>query len=906
MSRTIHVVPHTHWDREWYRPFQTFRLRLVEVVDRLLDLMEREPELAFTLDGQMATVDDYLEARPEATERIRKLVASGRLAVGPWRILMDEFLVSGETIVRNLEMGLARGAELGAVMRIGYLPDMFGHIAQMPQLLARAGIDRGVVWRGVPCRVESHVFTWEAPDGSSVAAEYLVGGYGNAAHLFAVPARTKDKVEAFRTTMEPFFHEDDDLLAMHGTDHMGPLPELVDLVRDYNGDRCEAVLRISTLTDYLDAARRPGDGDAHCIGELRSGARANMLMGVTSARMPLRIAAARAERSLARWAEPLTALHGEDDSAALLELAWSRVVDNSAHDSICGCSTDEVARQVAVRYDEARQIGEGLARRVMERVAAGAGRDGIAVLNPSPFVRSEVVELDLPVPLGWNDVALSSDDGGRAPTQELQTTAPVIHRARMQGRDVPSILDLAHGRELLGREVNGYRTDEVEGVPRLILDVDAVADPPVLDMDALRAEIETAAHARDDENWEVVVSGRARRRLLAHLEAPALGWATARLLEGSAETPSPVRVAERTLDNGLVRITIDDRGEVTLEAGGLTIAGVGRLVDGGDAGDSYNYAPPTPDHLVSDPDRVEIATLAAGPLKGALEIVRSYAWPASADPQGRSRDRRQVDVTSSVELRVGEPFARVRVAFDNPCADHRVRYHIPLPAPVASSFAEGQFAVVERGLEVEGGHGEHPLPTMPALGMVAVDGLSVLLRHVVEYELVDGGRELALTLLRSIGMISRNDNALRREPAGPEVAIPEAQCLGAIEIEFGLYPQRGSWQETGALVHQECFAHPFAVAPGTADPTPASLRRDGLHLSGPNVALTALRRKGDGIEVRLACEQSEPATARLRGDFLWAVRTDLLGQDLESLEVHESSVELTLAPWEIATLRLSQ
>lgn len=903
MSQTIHVVPHTHWDREWYRPFQTFRLQLIEVVDRLLDLMEREPELAFTLDGQMATVDDYLEARPEAEERIRKLIASGRLAVGPWRILMDEFLVSGETIVRNLEMGLARGAELGAVMRIGYLPDMFGHIAQMPQLLARASIDRAVVWRGVPRRVESHVFTWEAPDGSSVAAEYLVGGYGNAAHLFAVPARTKDKVEAFRTAMEPFF-DDDDLLAMHGTDHMEPLPELAVLVRDYNGAGGEAVLRISTLTDYLDAARRPGDGDAHCLGELRSGARANMLMGVTSARMPLRIAAARAERALARWAEPLTALHGEGEPGTLLELAWGRVVDNSAHDSICGCSTDEVARQVAVRYDEARQIGEGLARRVVERIATNAGRDGVAVLNPSPFDRSDVVELDLPVPDGWNGVALASADGGRAPTQELQATAPVIHRSRMGGRDVPSIFDLAHGRELFGREVNGYRTDEVDGVPRLVIDVDAVADPPGPDMDAVRAEIETAAHARGDEGWEVVVAGRARRTLLARLEAPALGWATAHLLEGAAETPSPVQVAQRTLDNDLVRITVDDHGELTMEADGITAAGVGRLVDGGDAGDSYNYAPPASDRLVAAPDRVETRTAMAGPLKGVLEISRTYGWPASTDLQSRSTDRRRVDVTTSVELRVGEPFARVRVAFDNPCPDHRVRYLIPLPSPVTSSFAEGQFAVVERGLEVEGGHGEHPVPTLPAYGMVAVDSLSVLLGHVIEYELVDDGRELALTLLRSTGMISRNDNALRREPAGPEVAIPEAQCLGPIQLEFGLYLHRGSWQEAGALMQQECFAHPFAVAAGTADPTPQSRRRNGLRLSGTNIALTALRRRGDGVEVRLVCQQSKPGTAQLRGDVNRASKTDLLGQDLEVLEVANGSVEVALAPWEIATLQL--
>lgn len=802
------------------------------MIDRLLDLLEREPELSFTLDGQLATVDDYLEARPNEDQRISKYIASGRLAVGPWRILMDEFLVSGETIVRNLEMGLLRGSELGAVMRVGYLPDMFGHIAQMPQLLALAGIDRAVVWRGVPRNVESHVFTWEAPDGSSVAAEYLVGGYGNAAHLFVVPTATEEQVEAFRATMAPFFG-DDHLLAMHGTDHMEPLPQLAHLVRDHNRSVGDAVLRISTLAEYLEVARRPGDGDERCVGELRSGARANMLMGVTSARMPLRIAAARGERSLLRLAEPLSALHGDGDLGSLLELAWRRVVDNSAHDSICGCSTDEVARQVAVRYDEARQIGEGLTRRVMDRVATNAGRDGVAVLNPSPFDSRDLVKVDLPVPDGWGDVALATADGSLAPTQRVRTTAS----------------------------------------------------------------------RQEDE--EALVEKRPRRTLLAHLRAPALGWATAHLVEGAVTTTSPVRVEERAVDNGLLRITIDDLGELNLKTDGVTTEGVGRLVEGGDSGDSYNYAPPASDHLVFDADRVEVRPVATGPLLGSFEITRSYLWPASTDLRARSTDRRSVDVVTTVELRVEEPFARVRVAFDNPCSDHRVRFHVPLPAPVRSSYAEGQFAVVERGLEVEGGHGEHPLPTFPAHGMVATDGLSVLLGHVVEYELVDDGRELALTMLRSIGMISRDDNALRREPAGPEVAIPEAQCLGPIEIEFGIYLHGGSWEEAGSLIQQERFAHPFTVAPGTADQARTSLRRDGLHLSGPNIVLTCLRQRGDGLEVRLVCEQSKPGTARLRGDFRGAVKTDLMGAELESMVVDEGSLEIDLAPWEIATLWLT-
>ena len=125
-------------------------MRLVELIDQLLERMARDERLRFTLDGQAATVDDYLEVRPEAEPLIRRLIAEGRLAIGPWQILLDEFLVSGETIVRNLELGWARAEELGRAMPVGYLPDMFGHVAQMPQILRRAGIDRAVVWRGVP------------------------------------------------------------------------------------------------------------------------------------------------------------------------------------------------------------------------------------------------------------------------------------------------------------------------------------------------------------------------------------------------------------------------------------------------------------------------------------------------------------------------------------------------------------------------------------------------------------------------------------------------------------------------------------------------------------------------------------------------------------------------------------
>src|SRR5918992_6394207 len=214
----IYLVPHTHWDREWYRPFQSFRMQLVDLVDRVLDFLEADRRFRFTLDGQLATVDDYLEIRPEAEERIRALIADGRLTVGPWQILMDEFLVSGETIVRNLEAGWRRAEELGAVMPVAYLPDMFGHTAQMPQILRRAGIAHAATWRGVPAAIDRSAFRWSAPDGSSVRAEYLVHGYGGAAHLLAIPDRLRGEGRVLRQGGRPFYGGGPGP-ALYGADH---------------------------------------------------------------------------------------------------------------------------------------------------------------------------------------------------------------------------------------------------------------------------------------------------------------------------------------------------------------------------------------------------------------------------------------------------------------------------------------------------------------------------------------------------------------------------------------------------------------------------------------------------------------------------------------------------------------
>ena len=648
-------------------------------MDGLLDLMEADARYRFTLDGQLATLDDYLEVRPEAAERVRRLVDEGRLAIGPWQVLMDEFLVSGETIVRNLEYGQRRGAEFGGAMTVGYLPDMFGHVAQMPQILRQAGIDVAVVWRGVPAAIDSHSFEWESPDGSSVRAEYLPYGYSNGAYLLDVPGQLGRGLEAVRESHREFFG-DEPILAMFGTDHMEPVPRLTDLLEESG-----AAAQVSTLADYLAAV----DGRPHqqrWRGELRSSARANMLMGTLSARLDLKAAMARAERALTRYAEPFQALYGTAWPDRLLDLAWRRVIENSAHDSICGCSVDEVSTQVLVRCYEAEQIAMGLAEDTAREAAAAAPMGSVVAFNPSPTARWDNVELSLAVPARWKDIALELPDGTRVAAQRITRNEPLLYEERVPSSGVSEWLRRRlHGRELFARRLNRMI---IEG-RTVTFEVDEEDDPIWLDLDELKNELEVATSGEDGE-WDVRIVASRRSDVVARVPAPALGWTALQPVEGTGSVEDAVQVSPDRLDNGLLSIAVGADGTLSLGV----VDGVGRLVDGGDQGDSYNYAPPAEDHLVEAPDEVRVSVVAEGPVRGALSIVRSYRWSPAQVP---------VDVETTVELRAGEPFCRVRVSFENPIGDHRLRFHVPLPREARFSAAEGQFAVVERGARGRGG-----------------------------------------------------------------------------------------------------------------------------------------------------------------------------------------------------------
>lgn len=897
----VGIVPHTHWDREWYAPFQMFRYRLVGLFDQLLDMLERDASYArFLLDGQTAVLDDYLAIRPEAEERIRRLAASGRVSIGPWMILMDEYMVSGETIVRDLQMGIERGGAFGDVMEIGYLPDMFGHVAQMPQILRRAGFEHAVVWRGVPSAVDRSAFWWEAPDGSRVRAEYLWGSYLSGRDIPDDAKQLVARARGYERELGDARLPGGGILLMNGTDHQLPQPWLGRVVAEANDIQDEYDFAVTSLPEYV--AKQPTDDLPEWQGELRSGARANVLMGVASNRVDIHQACAAAERALERTAEPLAALYMPlGYPAPFLREAWRLLVLNSAHDSACACSADDVVDAVAVRYQEARHIAEAVTKNALLLLTASvdAPAGGALVMNPTSRLRSGLVEWRVPA---GGPVHFVDPSGTPVPTQIVGERETEAFAVRVTGSDVGWVLDMMRGPEFAGARIAHYNlTHEGDLVS---VDLEGTSGPGV-DLEGLREQLLDLAEGGATLRFRLL---RAPERIaIATPTVEGFGWSAIALAEGEA-APTAVRADADSLANEHLTVTVDATTgtyQIT-NADGVTTDGLGRLVEGGDGGDTYNYSPPAVDRIIDTPDGVAEELLESGPVRARLRISSAYAWPAHAiggagSTTSRADETVEILVTTTLTLITGEPFLRVRTEFDNRCRDHRVRAHFPLPAPVTGSDAECAFTVVHRDLETEGGPHEAALPTFVSRRFVdATDGhagLAILHDGLLEYEVVDG-RELALTLLRATGYLSRAEPSLRPNPAGPLDPVEGPQLQHPLELNYALLPHRGDWRDADLYAAADAFLVDFERLPAS---TGGSRPAAGSELQIYGAEVSAMIHEGDSLVIRVFNPASEPTTVHLM-----IAGTPATGWtvNLRGTPIAEFVGETELRPGEILTLRL--
>ena len=932
---------HTHWDREWWATREEFRYWLVQVIDALIGHFERDPDLGtFVLDGQMIALTDYLELRPGQRERLVRLIRDGRIHVGPWYVLADEVLVSGEACIRNLWLGERTARHLGVhVMRVGYLPDQFGHTGQMPQILRGFGIDSAVVWRGFsapplaedpgdgagavdasaavlppaaaaagrdrrrPAAMQSE-FWWEAPDGSRVLGIYLSSEYSQRlvrARPFEPEISPERAIDGFRRLVDCLraYATTDCVLIPYGGDHLPADPRLPELVATLNtslgGEGID--VEIGSLTRYVDEVRRAGtEPRVVWHGEARvPGGRANVLPGVLSARLPQKRANSDAQVVLERYAEPLQALAwllGERYEAAGLWHSWEGLVQNHTHDSITGCSIDLVHREVAMRIAISRQLADILAVRAHEALAMHvdtsdlpAGATGMVVFNPLAASRTDAVRVFVERSHGIEagDWCLLDPDGTRVPFQVRAVSA------RRPGRPTTDWLELTFvARDVPGLGYRRYaiaRRDTAQPAPR------------------------TAAYS---------VTGSVLR---SHA-------ASSSLVLGSWQLANEYLAVRADQRNGSLTVTDLRTGQV--------YPGLNVLVDGGDAGDTYGYSWPLADREVSTRDVAPtIEWLESGPARATLRLAWRLHIPAglTMDRLARSTEEVVVNVHSDVSLSPGVPRVDIRTHIANTACDHRLRALFPLGMPVERSWAEGPFEVVERpAAEDDGEAGRTELMgrERPQQSFVSVSdqgrGLTIANRGLPEFALLDDAHgTIALTLIRAVGYLSRDDLLTRRGRAGPPIETPDAQLQGPVDVEYAIIPHAGDWQASASYVEAHALCAPMVSAFRPAIPpaldlgrgNAASERRVPLPREGSlvsvagDVVVTALKRGEDEpvLILRLLRLGDTAAVARVftAHPMVGAHRVDLRERPLPDgdLERDASGAWIVdVGPWQLVTLAL--
>jgi len=874
LAQAVHlvVVPHTHWDREWYQPFQEFRGRLVRLVERLLDLLERDAAYThFHFDGQSIVLEDYLEIRPERRAHLRRLIGGGRIAVGPWYVLPDEFLVSGESLIRNLQIGHRVAAEFGAPTKIGYLPDEFGHCAQMPQILAGFGIDSAVVWRGVGADVTQTLFTWEGLDGTAAFTVYLpLSGYSNGRNLPDTVDELRARLGEIIAEQAPF-RRVPSLLVMNGTDHQEPQAALAEALTAAAHGLEGVTYEIAPLARFIERARGEHRALETHRGELRSPLRTTVTPGVTSVRVRLKQRdfdnVSRLERytePLATWADLLDAAAspsvpkrapGGGRLAPFLDWAWKVTVQNHPHDSITGCSVDQVHRDMESRFDQVQMVVSQVLAQALTALTARVDTSrtapdaAVVVYNPNG-TGPHVVSADLPLE-GAPAYVLVDSAGRNVPLHVEASASEVLLDAELPPAAVrPHVLAM-QSREFLGMAINGIRLERRDATLHASVTLDRMLHGH-LDLPGLRAE--WLAHLDDPALRSVAVRAQTGAPARTTFCAPALtghGFTVFTLRRQPAALPSPFAATDRAIENEFFRVSVNDAGSlrITDKQTGLVLPRCNWFVDEGDRGDEYNFDPLEGQGVRAPHAAPSIVVDASNSVVATLTVTQPYLLPRGleADRETRSAEGVATPITTVVRLYAGVQRVDFETTLDNRAADHRLRVHFETPLVVESAFMEQAFGTVERPLALEPPSVfEQPIGTVPQKTFTAIhdgmQGVALFNRGIPEVEVrrTDNGTEIALTLIRAVGWLSRGDLRFRHGPAGPGLETSEAQSLGRHRFEYALTTFAGDWQRAGIVAQAHAFAHPPLAA--VTDAHAGALAADAalVRCDNPRVVLSAL------------------------------------------------------------------
>ncbi|MFG1733709.1 Mannosylglycerate hydrolase [Paenibacillus sp. GM2FR] len=873
-SRKAHIISHTHWDREWYLPYEKHHVRLIELMDSLLETMEKDSEYrSFFLDGQTIIIEDYLQVRPEKKEQLEKLISDGRIIIGPWYILQDAYLTSSEANVRNMQIGHQDAERYGTVAKIGYFPDTFGLTGQIPQLMLQSGIDNAFFGRGVkPTGFNNTVsdsgyessfseLMWEGPDGSKVLGILFANWYSNGNEVPVDEAEAKAFWDRKLADAEKYASTPE-LLYMNGCDHQPIQTDLPEGIRTAKKLYPDTEFIHSNFDDYLKAVREKLPQDLSSVkGELRSQRTDGWgtLVNTASARVYLKQMNQRGQTILEKVAEPLASyasLLGKEYPHHLFTYAWKTLMQNHPHDSICGCSVDEVHREMVTRFEKSAHVAENIVddsvRVIADAVDTTAfdqwGSDPLplVVFNTTGWSRSGTVSIELDAKRLYFREGYSLEETSRR-MKEIDLSGRVLVNA--QGQAVPCTV------EDLGLQF-GY-------------------DLP------------------DDRFRQPYMCRRVRLTFEASA-IPAMGLTTYAWVKSDvkpAEVESLISKAN-VMENELIKVEIQGDGSFSLtdKKNGQVYRDLGVYENTGDIGNEYMYKQPDGEAaLTTKGQTAQISVLEDTPYRASIEIVHNWSIPAMADSKldeeqhelvyypnrkaQRSSEMVPMRIRTVVSLNRSGKGVEIEATMDNQAKDHRVRALFPTDLQASSHNVDSMFEVATRDNE-PAAEWENPSYTAHQQAFVdvttATAGLTVANQGLNEYEVLrDGRNTIAVTLLRSVGELGD----------WGYFPTPEAQCIGVHTVRMEVIPHQGDGMKSGAYAEAYQFQIPWTVA------------QTGVHAGA--VASTSAPLEWSHEELAFSSLKVNPKTGDLMLRWFNMAGTDTelkLKSSLPSQGVYKSSI----------------
>lgn len=905
-KRTAHIISHTHWDREWYLPYEKHHVLLVKLMDTLLHTLDTDPHFkSFYLDGQTIILEDYLQVRPENRERLERYIKEGRIPIGPWYILQDAFLTSSEANIRNLQIGHQDASRYGTIAKVGYFPDTFGNIGQAPQILKQAGIDNAVFGRGVkPTGFNNTVadsdyessfseLIWEGPDGSRVLGVLFANWYCNGMEVPTEEAAAKEYWERKLAEAEKYAATGQ-LLFMNGCDHQPiqqDLSEALDTARRLFPD---TDFVHSNFKDYLASVNESLTRELSVVkGELRSQRTDgwSTLVNTASARVYLKQMNQLGQAMLEKVAEPLASLAyslGHEYPHHLFTYAWKTLMQNHPHDSICGCSVDEVHREMVTRFDKSRHIAEAIIDESKTAIAAAVdttvfeqyGRDALpfVVYNTTGWKRSGVIEVELDV-------------------------------ARIYFRDGFTLNEM--NQKMYGIDVTGRTLVDRNG--------SAVAHS------AQDMGLHFGYDLPDDKFRQPYMSRRVRLSFEAE-QVAALGLASfAWVLDAkTAVQPQASLVAgAHALENEWLRVDLAEDGsfQLTDKRTGQVYRDLGIYENTGDIGNEYMYKQPTGEQaLTTKGVPASIRLKEDNAYHAVFEIVHEWAVPASADeyfevekreavyfPERKSqRTEQTVPLTIRTEIGLSRDGQGVewKSFFNNQAKDHRVRVLFPTDLAANVHHADSIFEIAQRDNEpaaewINPSNAQHQQAFVDVSGEQA--GMTVANLGLNEYEVLrDGRNTIAVTLLRAVAELG--DWGV--------FPTPEAQCLGEQSFSLLILPHNGDGVESGAYASAYQFQVPWTVVQTGIHEGKLASAGSLFNWEGSSLAFSSLKVNEQSGDFLLRWYNMKPAASELKllagqaaPSLGQAYRSDVLEQQGDGLApAGESSYKVPVGACEILTI----